>query len=345
MGRVRLSRKTAARQSGDWQEFQLIDWIRQRTQKQAIRKEIHIGDDASAYRTSGRMHELVTCDAMIEEVHWSWDWCDPQSLGYKIAAINLSDIAAMGGIPKRAHLALAIPRQQKKTVVQPMLRSMLKTLKQHHVVLVGGDTVLSPGPMMITLTLQGEVAPQEILLRSQAKKGDLLFVTGDLGAAAAGLDLLKRYKKVPSHYSVLTKKLLTPEPRLEVSRLLAQSGKVHALIDLSDGLAGDVRHLAKASRKGIRLYSEYIPISLATRLASQHMKKNPLSYALCGGEDYELLFTASPKHASEIFQIVQEKAKLSCHIIGCVDSKRKGLRQLLSNGKSAPLPMGWEHST
>ncbi|MCK5241967.1 thiamine-phosphate kinase [bacterium] len=343
MGRVRQARKTTARRSGDWQEFQLIDWIRQCTQNQAIRREIHIGDDASSYRASGTMNELVTCDAMIEDVHWSWDWCDPRSLGYKIVAVNLSDIAAMGGIPKRAHLVLALPWQQKKAVVQPMLRSLIKTLNRHQVVLAGGDTVFSSGPMMITLTLQGEVAPQEMLLRSQAKEGDLLFVTGDLGAAAAGLDLLKQYKKVPSHYTVLTKKLLAPIPRVEAGRLLAHSGKVHAMLDLSDGLAGDVRHLAKASQVGIRLYTEYIPIALATRVAARHLKKDPLFYALCGGEDYELLFTASPKYTSEIFRLVQDKAKLSCHIIGQVVNKRQGIYQILPNGSRAPLPAGWQH--
>jgi thiamine-monophosphate kinase len=344
VGRVAQRRNVSGRRSDRWQEFELIDWLQRETKRQCDRHEVHIGDDASSHHPSGRTRELVTCDAMVEDVHWSSTWCDPKSLGQKIVAVNLSDIAAMGGIPRRAHLILALPQNTKKAFVQPLLRSVIKTLHQYEVVLVGGDTVRSSGPMMISLTLQGEVASYEMLLRSGAKEGDLLFVTGDLGAAAAGLDLFKKYKKVPEHYSVLTNKLLTPTPRLEVSRLLAQSRKVHAMLDLSDGLAGDVRHIAKASQVGIQIHIEYVPISLATRMAAQQMKKNPLEYAFGGGEDYELLFTAAPRYTDDIFRMVQEQAGLSCHIIGRVVSKRKGLCQILPDGKRSPLPQGWQHS-
>jgi len=344
VGRITQVRNHSAGQPATWQEFQLIEWIRRHAGKQRKKNELGIGDDASAYRPQLHTIELVTCDALIEGVHWSFAWCDPESLGKKAAAVNLSDIAAMGGSPERAYLILALPRRLSKEMIHRLLKALVKSLNYYNTDLVGGDTVFSPGPMMLALTLQGAVLRREMVLRSSARPGDLLLVTGTLGAAAAGLELVRRYQKVPSQFRSVVKRLLAPVPRLKQGRILAASGRVHAMLDISDGLAGDVRRLAKASGVGVRLWANKLPLSRSVRLAAQTLNQDPLNFALRGGEDYELLFTTPAQYAPDLIKLLQVQTRTSCSIIGEIVPACQGMQVILPDGRQCNLPAAWEHS-
>ena len=333
-----------AAQGRAWREFELIELIRRAAAGSGRRDCLEIGDDASGHRPEPGFLELVTCDALVEGVHWDFAWCDAETLGRKTAAVNLSDIAAMGGTPRRAHLALALPRNMKVTLVEKFIRGLVAELKNHGVILAGGDTNLSPGPMLISLTLQGVVRPKEMLCRSGARPGDWLMVTGDLGAAGAGLWELQ-HSPAPQRLKTYTVgRWRCPVPRVAEGRFLAQSGCVHALMDLSDGLAGDLRRLCAASRVGARIYAGQLPLAVGTRRTAAARRQPAWSLALQGGEDYELLFAVSPAAAPALAQGLRRRLGTPCTLVGEVLPTARGLSLVLPTGKSTPLPPGWEHN-
>jgi thiamine-monophosphate kinase len=337
VGKRRLTRAPA------WREFRLIESIRRRYARAGRGDVLGLGDDAAAYRPEPGRVELVTCDALVEGVHWDFAWCPPRDLGKKTAAVNLSDIAAMGGEPRRAFLILALPPRLPETTALAVTAGLAAELARHGARLAGGDTVASSGPMMISLTLQGVAAEAELLTRAGARPGDWLAVTGDLGAAGAGLRLAQRPGlKSPARGAVL-RRLLAPSPRLREGRVLARSRRVTAAIDLSDGLAGDVRRLAEASRVGIRLAAARLPIAASTRRAARDLGADPLALALGGGEDYELLFTLPPEDAPRVLGAVRAATGTPCTVVGEIVSARKGLRLIEPDGREVPLPVGWEH--
>ncbi|MBN1594741.1 thiamine-phosphate kinase [candidate division FCPU426 bacterium] len=336
-------RRLRAGDSNRWREFELIEWLRRRVTLRPATAEMGIGDDAAVARPAANALELTTCDALVENVHWSFAWCDASSLGKKAVAVNLSDIAAMGGIPQRAFMTLAIPKHFKKKDLLRLTRAVIDSLEKHHVLLAGGDTVLSSGPMFLALTIQGKVPPKEVIGRGGARPGDVLLVTGTLGAAAAALACIKRFGFIPRELSGLKRKLLTPEPRLHAGRLLARAGGVHAMIDLSDGLAGDARRLAQASQVGVYIDTTSLPVSAATRLCARRLNVKGWELALRGGEDYELLFAAPAKKATGLVKLLRQRAGVPCCVVGKVVSAREGLRQILPGGRSAALSDSWEH--
>jgi thiamine-monophosphate kinase len=303
-----------------------------------------IGDDASAHRPRAGELELVTCDALVEGVHWDWAWCDPESLGRKAAAVNLSDIAAMGGTPHRAHLVLALPPRAATAQVLGVVRGLVDELRQHGARLAGGDTNASPGPMMISLTLQGSVPEAQMLCRRGARPGDWLMVTGDLGAAAAGLLELRHAARPLRRESYAIHRLRRPTPRLAEGRWLAKSGKVSALLDVSDGLAGDVRRMCESSGVGAHLVAEHLPVALETRRVAGRFKRPAWDLALHGGEDYELLFAVRPAEAPGLCGLLKQRLGTSCTWVGQVTRAAQGLTLELPHGKTVPLPRGWEHN-
>lgn len=305
--------------------------------------ELGIGDDAAFHLVQGTWGELTTCDAMVEGVHFERDWCSPEQLGAKLAAVNLSDLAAMGGTPERAYLALALPPRLARVWVERLLDGLTAALRVHGARLLGGDTVASPGPLLLALTLQGRIRKEELCLRSGARVGDRILVTGELGGAAAGLAALRSPRRSgPWRASVLAR-LLAPEPRLKAGRVLAQSGQVSAMLDLSDGLGSDLPRLAAASRVGARIEAGQLPVAIATSLAARALGLDPLRLALSGGEDYELLFTCPPKAVLGLTRRLRRSAGLTASVIGEVLPARQGIQMRLPNGRRAPLPAGWEH--
>jgi thiamine-monophosphate kinase len=222
---------------------------------------------------------LFKTDAVVEGIHFAAE-TPPEKIGHKALGRCLSDIAAMAGTPTAALVTLALPRQFDLPRVQAVYAGLNALARRHDVAIVGGETTTNPGGMLISVALLGHVPRGKATLRSGAEAGDAIFVTGELGGSLAG-------------------RHLEFEPRLVEARWLAQHFSIHAMMDLSDGLAGDLRHILKASRAGAELLASSIPISRAAKLASRagSLAKTPLLAALTDGEDFELLFTVASRDA------------------------------------------------
>ncbi len=331
-------------QDHPWQESKVIAHIKKRRARKHFHpRRLGLGDDAFAFDEQAQAVQLVTMDAMVEKVHWKKNWCSLGDVAAKLVAVNVSDIAAMGGLPQRAFLTVCIPPQETQHQVNHFLDGLIQALHRYHIDLAGGDTTVSSGPWMITLGLQGQSRGPRLLTRTQARPGDLIVMTGDAGAAAAGRCLLDKPSLEQPWRRVLINRFLFPEPRLEAGALLATSGRVFSAMDCSDGLARDVRQLAAGSQVGAVLEAGRIPLAMATRMAAACYHHDPLDWALNGGEDYELLFTCARRHAEAVMAIIHEKTKLPCTIIGEIKERRAGVKLLTTAGRKQPLPKGFEH--
>jgi len=234
---------------------------------------------------------LATTDTLVEGVHFESSWHPPDLVGEKAMAVNVSDIGAMGGEPRFALLSLAVSPSRRGGWLDAFLAGFLKGGRAYGVTLIGGDTVAHPDQLTISVTVLGEVEPNVLCLRSGARAGDEVWVTGPLGRAAAGLALCRRGIRQQSLESLVTAHLV-PNARVEVGRWLAQSGRVHAMVDISDGIATDLAHVCAESRLGAEIEEDLLPkdplVEEAVRLCPG---SDVVSWQLCGGEDYELLFT------------------------------------------------------
>jgi thiamine-monophosphate kinase len=290
----------------DLGEFGLISQIEKAFGKKSPGAPLGIGDDAAALFVSPGKTLLATTDMLLEGVHFDLSYTDFYSLGWKSAAVNLSDIAAMGGIPRFSLTALGIPEGISVEQVNEFYKGFKALIRKYKVDLVGGDTCSSEVDLVVSVTVLGEVEEKKMLTRAGAKPGDRIFVTGTLGDSAAGLELLlakgkglrAKGKDVNSAFriphSALIKRHLRPVPRIEIGRKLALSGCATSMIDVSDGLSSDLAHICEQSGVGADIYAEKIPLSKEIKAAAKQLKTIPLHYALSGGEDYELLFTVTP---------------------------------------------------
>jgi len=286
-------------------EFGLIDSIKKKAFRKSSSVLVGIGDDAAVLKVSSTALLLATTDLLLEGVHFDLSYTDFYSLGWKSAAVNLSDIAAMGGIPRFCLTSLGIPPHIKAEKILDFYRGFNALLRAHKTVLTGGDTSASSGGMIISVTVLGEVEKTRVISRAGAKPGDRIFVTGTLGDSAAGLELLQSrvrgqgsgvrgkdfYSAIRIPHSTLVKKHLRPIPRIEWGRKIALSGCASALIDISDGLSSDLHHICGQSGVGAVISAGNIPLSPFLLKSARVLKKQPLQYGLSGGEDYELLFT------------------------------------------------------
>ena len=296
-----------------------------------------IGDDAAAWHGDNSI-QLATVDAMVQDVHFTLGTTGWEELGRKALAVNLSDIAAMGGAPRYALVSLALPGQTEVDDVTSLYRGMINLARQFGVAIVGGN--MSGAPLiMINVTLLGSAENQDkILTRSAVQAGDKVAVTGYLGAAAAGLEMLSKHLTFDKGTTdSLRKAFLTPYPRVTEGRLLVEKG-VRAAIDISDGLLADLRHICQASKVGARIQTDRIPIHPAVKA---NFGSRALEIALSGGEDYELLFTAS---ASAIKQVT---AAATCPItvIGEITAGNAG-QVTLADAQGNPVDaagLGWQH--
>ncbi len=254
-----------------------------------------IGDDCAVLRQPGGRLLVLTTDTLVEGVHFDCGWHPAELLGRKSVAVNISDVAAMGAVSRFALLSLAVPAAVPSRWLESFMAGFLDCLGQHGVLLIGGDTVASGHEVMVSVTVGGEAAHGEVLYRSGARAGDEVWVSGELGEAAAGLELCRQglAAKNPG-WQQLIRAHLDPEPETDLGPGLAASGRVHAMMDLSDGLATDLAHLCAASGVGAELAAEALPLSAPLRDAARHLGADPLAWALKGGEDYRLLFTAPP---------------------------------------------------
>jgi len=304
-----------------------------------------IGDDCAVIRASGDRLWLVTMDTLMESIHFDSAWHPPDSLGRKSVAVNVSDIAAMGGRPAFAFLSLGLPQSFTPEWLDLFSRGLTEACRQYGCCLAGGDTVRSAGGIVITLTVIGEVASKQILYRRNARPGDDVWVSGTLGNAAAGLELCRRGKAGEKDAFPLVESHLSPAPRVDLASRLAASGMLHAMMDLSDGLATDLAHLCAQSNAGAVIYADLLPVSGLLQETARAMGIDGRRWALTGGEDYELLFTAPARNRKKIIGLAEEG---TLSRIGCIDEK-SGVR--LAEGKpgkeSQPLKdisyLGYDH--
>ncbi len=285
-----------------------------------------IGDDCAVFRSGGR-NWLVTTDALVEEVHFRLETNPPYCLGKKSLAVNLSDIAAMGGIPRFAFLNLGLPRPVPRGFLSPFIKGLKEEAEKFSVALAGGDTHQSPQGISIGLTVIGE-ASGNIAYRSGAKVGDRLYVSGYLGQSAAGFRLLTKFQRQPAplrprHLRELLKAHQDPEPQVALGYFLVRRKFVGAMIDLSDGLASDLRHICRASGVGALLDADQIPLSPALRSAAVPLATPPLQMALAGGEDYQLLFSVPKNLATKMETRVLKQFKRPVYPIGEIISGQK----------------------
>ncbi len=303
-----------------------------------------IGDDAAAFRTDGRLICLITTDMLVERVHFLREAISGRDLGHKSLAVNLSDIAAMGGTAREAFVAIAIPDDCALPYLEEIFQGMKALAAAHAVNILGGDTTRSAADLVITVTVYGVVPEAELLTRDAARPGDVIFSTGCLGDSRAGLHLMLDH--APADTPTLQALLAVhrrPAPHLAEGRFLAGRTGVHAAIDVSDGLSSDIGHIAEQSRVGVRLFADNIPISENLQDYCRRFGRSPLDYALSGGEDYTLLVTAAAEAAGGIARDFEKTFGRKLDAIGEITAGPE-LELVDSGGRIRPIsPAGWDH--
>lgn len=291
-----------------------------------------IGDDCAVLRLAAGDDFLVTTDFSLEGVHFRRDWHPPESVGHRCLARGLSDIAAMGGEPVAAFLSLALPRDLPQAWVRRFTLGLTSLGERYRTMLVGGDTAQSPKGILADIIVVGSAPNGKAVLRSGARPGDCIYVTGELGGSAAAVaQMLDRHKKLNARYY---RRHFYPEPRIEVGKILREKGIAAAMIDTSDGLSTDLAHICEESGVGAEIRAALIPRARVRRPT----RKVDLDLALHGGEDYELLFTARPGR-----RIPKQIAGVAITEIGRIV---RGNRIFLEDESGAVFklqPRGWEH--
>ena len=314
-------------------EFGLIAHLHQGLATRAGTR-IGIGDDSAVLNALS--HPIVTTDALVENVHFRRDWSSPFALGVKALAVNLSDLAAMGARPVAAFIALALPRNCSSEWVEQFYAGMESLAAKYNFTIAGGDMTSAP-LVFIAVTLVGDLMPEaagQPITRSGARVGDLVCVTGNLGDSAAGLALLSNPDLVidAATRAHLLWRHHQPIPRLrEIERLMrANRAMIHAGLDLSDGLAGDAAHIARASGVDIEIDVEQLPISQVCRAAARALNQSPTDWALAGGEDYELCLCVAPEFTGELIPVGRAVAGV-------------GEVRVLEHGEPRAVGKAWTH--
>ncbi|MBA3822728.1 MAG: thiamine-phosphate kinase [Ktedonobacterales bacterium] len=304
-----------------------------------------VGDDAALLDVGNATRLLVaTCDAQVEGTHFRLTSATPEEIGRRVLAVNLSDIAAMGGIPQFALISLLVPLDMDVAVLDGIYAGLRAEATQFGVAIVGGNVARSER-LVLDITLLGSVARAGALRRDGAHAGDALLVTGTLGAAAAGLRLLEDPTLAARLAAWDCQPLLaaqrTPVPRVAAGQWLARHGATAAL-DVSDGLAADLAHLCAASGVGAVVQAAALPISVATKAVAMELGVVPEDLALFGGEDYELLFTVPAEIADELAENMLAEIEIPVTVIGHIQAE--GGLELARMGQKVPLaPKGWDH--
>jgi thiamine-monophosphate kinase len=307
---------------------------------------VGIGDDCAVLAPAAGAALIATTDLLLEDVHFRRRWAAPADIGWKALAVNLSDLAAMGAVPRWALVALACPEATGDEDVEAFFEGMLALAAIHDVAVVGGDTAASPAGWLVNVTLLGETS-RPPTLRSGARPGDVVAVSGPLGGSAAGLALLESSATPPGVDPAVRARLTTahlrPRPRVAEGRWLGTAGVVGAMMDLSDGLSIDLERLTLESRVGARIDIERVPIADDTRGVAAALGADPVAWAVGGGEDYELLFTC-PATAFE--GLAHGLAATSPGVrpipIGRIVDEPT-VRYLDAHGRQVTVPRGFEH--
>jgi thiamine-monophosphate kinase len=336
-------------------EFDFIEKIRRRAQPNAV--NAGIGDDCAVIPKDAKTDLVITTDLLIEDVDFRLRWTTPEFVGHKALAVSLSDVAAMGAKPVWALLSIGIPEKIWKTdFVDEFYEGWFRLAKKFDVALIGGDVSKTPDKIVIDSIVAGETKKGKAVLRSNAKAGDLIFVTGNLGGAAAGLKLLEKGERYEKSSKTFVQKLLCrqlkPNPQTEIGKILGAKNLATAMIDLSDGLSSDLAHLCRESNIGASIFADKIPSDenlkkfLTQRredAKTQNEEKQiseELNFALNGGEDFELLFTVNPKKK---FRLEKALPNVDFRCIGKATVNAE-IIELISADKSTILqPKGFRH--
>jgi thiamine-monophosphate kinase len=306
-----------------------------------------VGDDAAVIDFKGKQ-TVISTDMLVESVHFDLAYTPLKHLGYKAVSVNVSDIYAMNAVPRQITVSLAISSKFSVEAIEELYSGMMLACHKHKVDIIGGDTTSSKSGLIISITAIGEANPEDLIYRNTSKEGDLLCVTGDLGAAYIGLQLLEREKKIfmesPNVQpdlegnDYIIERQLKPEARKDIPVLLQKlEVKPTAMIDVSDGLASEILHLCTDSGTGCNLYEEKIPIDPAAYNTAREFNLDPTVCALSGGEDYELLFTIDQSDFPKI------KANPDITVIGHMTAKKDGVNLITKGGTSTPLTaQGWD---
>ena len=329
-------------------EFGLIERISKEFNLSNPSTRLGIGDDAAVIQ-SGSEYLLLSKDLLLEGIHFDLSYVPLQHLGYKAIACNVSDIAAMNGKPSQVAIGLALTNRFSVEVVDVIYQGIKAACDNYKVDLVGGDTTASPYGLVISVSILGTVGPNKIAYRSGAKDNDIICVTGDLGGAYMGLQILERekavYKSNPEmqpdlqQYEYIVKRQLKPEARMDIIFELEDAGVVPtSMIDISDGLASELMHISKNSNVGVKVLEDKIPIDNQTFETALEFKLDPITCALNGGEDYELLFTIDQKDFEKI------KNHPDIHFIGHIHANASQNVLITKQGSVVPIKaQGWDH--
>lgn len=327
-------------------EFGLIDHLTKNAELRNASSVLGIGDDAAVIDSFGKQMVLST-DMLVEGVHFDLMYTPLKHLGYKSVVVNLSDIYAMNATPTQITLSIAFSNRFSLEALEEFYEGVYAACEKYDVDLVGGDTTTSQKGFIISVTAVGEVAPDKFVKRSTAQKGDLLCVSGDLGASFLGLTLLEREKKIflespqvqpdLEGQKYLVGKMLKPEARKDIIDFFAANDiRPTAMMDVSDGLSSEILHICKQSQLGCVLYEEKIPIHDDTRNAAFKFDLDPTACALSGGEDYELLFTLPQAEYDKL--VLNEQIS----VIGYMTEPEKGQKIITRGGNTFDITaQGW----
>ncbi len=329
-------------------EFGLIDHLTKNIELQNASSVLGVGDDAAVIDHFGKQ-TVVTTDLLVEGVHFDLMYTPLKHLGYKSVIVNLSDIYAMNAIPTQIVISLGISNRFSLEAMDEFYEGVYAACTKYGVDLVGGDTTSSQKGFIISVTAIGEVAPDKFVKRSTAQKGDLLCVSGDLGAAYVGLLFLEREKKIYLESpgvqpdlegeSFVIGKLLKPEARKDIIEFLANSAITPtAMMDISDGLSSEVLHICKQSNLGCVLYEDKIPVNEQMKQAAFKFEIDPTACALSGGEDYELVFTIPQSEYDKL--VLNEEIS----VVGYMTEPEQGAHIITKGGgKHTLTAQGWNH--
>jgi thiamine-monophosphate kinase len=323
-------------------EFELINRISRIVDDRSDQIVLGIGDDAAVVCAHPGWETIITTDTLIEGVHFDLSYTPIDKLGWKALAINISDIASMGGIPRYAVVSLAISKDWKIKDVEDFYEGLARCCHQTNCSIVGGDTVKSEKNFIITVTILGEVEEGCAVRRSGAKEGDVLCVTGELGGAKVGLEVLKNNKSI-NRFPDSVNRFFEPRLRFKEARKLVKELEVSSMIDISDGLASEVTHLCRESKLGCLLWKEKIPLNMEVKRWANECCQTAEQYALAGGEEYELLFTVDRKRF-EIWQEEDSNIKdLKVTMIGEMINRKDGINIMDGKRRLKLSYKGWDH--
>lgn len=331
-------------------EFGLIDRIAAGAIPNQPGTRLGIGDDAAILSFPEGEVVVVSTDVLAEGIHFDLAFTPLHLLGYKAVAVNLSDVAAMNSIPRQILVSIGISNRFSVEAVEALYQGIFQACKEYNVDLVGGDTTSSRAGLVLSITAIGSQKPEKIVRRSGARAGDLICVTGDLGAAYMGLQILSREKKVfevdpdmqpqiNEEHAYLIQRQLKAEARTDVVYELDEKGILPtSMIDVSDGLASELLHIARQSKVGLHVFQDKLPIENLTKLAASDFGLSPVTCALNGGEDYELLFTVKQSDYEKVNQLEDVS------IIGVIRNESEGKKLVLNSGQAVDITaQGWVH--